>query len=130
VNRSTNSSADAGRSVIATRTVAPAGVASTSRDRRGITRREVRTKSLSGSWVAPELGKVTFGMWVDEWWATTVHLRRQAAVVCAIDCHSVNRPLISVLHLLAGTGGSVATTENITCSSPPIWRVRLNSPLH
>jgi hypothetical protein len=36
---------------------------------------EVRTKGRSGTWVAPELGRVTFGKWCDEWWATTVHLR-------------------------------------------------------
>ena len=36
---------------------------------------DVRTKSRTGGWVAPELGKVTFGKWVDEWWSTTVHLR-------------------------------------------------------
>lgn len=34
-----------------------------------------RTDGRRGTWVAPELGRVTFGKWVDEWWSTTVHLR-------------------------------------------------------
>jgi integrase len=36
---------------------------------------DTRVKGRTGSWVAPELGRVTFGKWVDEWWTTTVHLR-------------------------------------------------------
>src|SRR5581483_9212435 len=36
---------------------------------------DVRSKGRSGTWVAPELGRVTFGKWCDEWWSTTVHLR-------------------------------------------------------
>src|SRR6202034_3591381 len=36
---------------------------------------DVRTKSRTGAWVAPELGKVTFAKWVVEWRGTTVHLR-------------------------------------------------------
>jgi len=36
---------------------------------------EVRTKGRTGTWVAPELGRMTFGKWVDEWWGTNVHLR-------------------------------------------------------
>ena len=36
---------------------------------------DVRIKGRTGTWVAPELGKVTFGEWVEEWWETAVHLR-------------------------------------------------------
>ncbi|MGA7419387.1 MAG: N-terminal phage integrase SAM-like domain-containing protein, partial [Acidimicrobiales bacterium] len=36
---------------------------------------DVRTKSLNGTWVAPEDGKVTCARWVDEWRRTTVDLR-------------------------------------------------------
>ncbi len=36
---------------------------------------DIRVKGRTGSWVAPELGRITFGKWVDEWWTTTVHLR-------------------------------------------------------
>jgi integrase len=35
----------------------------------------VRTDGRRGTWIAPELGQITFGKWVDEWWSTSVHLR-------------------------------------------------------
>ncbi len=35
----------------------------------------VRTKGLEGSYIAPERGRITFGSWCDEWWATKVDLR-------------------------------------------------------
>lgn len=35
----------------------------------------VRTKGIEGSYIAPERGRITFGSWCDEWWATKVDLR-------------------------------------------------------
>jgi integrase len=36
---------------------------------------KVRTQGNEGSYVAPERGRITFGSWCDEWWATKVDLR-------------------------------------------------------
>ncbi|HVC15444.1 MAG TPA: site-specific integrase [Acidimicrobiales bacterium] len=35
----------------------------------------VRTKGLEGSYIAPELGRLTFGQWRAQWWATKIDLR-------------------------------------------------------
>lgn len=35
----------------------------------------VRTKGIEGSYIAPERGRLSFGAWCDEWWATKVDLR-------------------------------------------------------
>jgi integrase len=35
----------------------------------------VRTKGIEGSYIAPERGRITFGAWCDQWWATKVDLR-------------------------------------------------------
>jgi hypothetical protein len=40
----------------------------------------VRTDGRRGTWVAPELGRITFGKWVDQWLETTVHLRSATRV--------------------------------------------------
>jgi len=41
---------------------------------------DVRVKARTGSWIAPELGQVTFARWVEEWNETTVHLRSSTRV--------------------------------------------------
>ena len=46
---------------------------------------DVRTKALTGTWVAPERGKVTFSRWVDEWQGTTVDLRSSTRARYARD---------------------------------------------
>jgi len=41
---------------------------------------DVRIKGRTGSWVDPDLGKITFAKWVEEWKGTTVHLRSATRV--------------------------------------------------
>ncbi len=36
---------------------------------------DLRVRSQLGTWTAPETGRLTLERWVDEWWATVVHLR-------------------------------------------------------
>ena len=36
---------------------------------------KTRTQGNEGSYIAPERGRLTFGSWCDEWWATKVDLR-------------------------------------------------------
>ena len=36
---------------------------------------DLRVRSQQGTWTAPETGRLTLERWVDEWWATVVHLR-------------------------------------------------------
>jgi integrase len=36
---------------------------------------KVRTQGNEGSYISPERGRITFGSWSDEWWATKVDLR-------------------------------------------------------
>jgi integrase len=40
---------------------------------------DVRTAGRSGSYTSPELGRVTFARWVDEWAGTVIHLRSATA---------------------------------------------------
>jgi len=36
---------------------------------------KARTQGIDGTYIAPERGRMTFGAWCDEWWATKVDLR-------------------------------------------------------
>ena len=74
LNRSTNCPQTDGRSATGTRMVGPVVVVSPGAWPRISTPRSApRPDPAPGS--RPELGKVAFGKWVDEWRATTVHLR-------------------------------------------------------
>jgi len=44
------------------------------RDAEGFLAR-VETSMLEGSYLDPKLGRIPFSEWVDQWWATTMHLR-------------------------------------------------------